>query len=407
VKLTKTLVSEALDKKTQSAGFIPLIAPEIHGNEWRYVKECLDTAWVSSAGPYVDRFERMVAQQAAAKHAVATVNGTSALHVALLVAGVQPDDEVLVSTLTFIAPVNAIRYAGAWPVFIDAEDEYCQMDPARVVEFLERNCRWSSGSLHNRRTGRRVTAIIPVHVLGHPVDLYPIVSVARKFGLKVIEDATEGLGATYNEQPLGGLGDIGCFSFNGNKIITTGGGGMIVTNNAEWAHKAKYLTTQAKDDPIEYLHREVGYNYRLSNLLAAVGCAQMEQLPAYIAAKRRIAARYTEKLQNVPGIVPMVSARWAASTFWMYTIFVEEENFGISSRRLLRTLAAQNIQSRPLWQPIHQSPAHALIDRITMPVAEQLAQRGLSLPCSVGLTEAQQDTVIAAIVNAKRQVVVR
>jgi perosamine synthetase len=403
MKSTETLPNDVLDKETQAANaFIPLIAPEIHGNEWRYVKECLDTAWVSSAGPYVDRFERMVAQQAGAKHAVATVNGTAALHIALLVAGVQPDDEVLVSTLTFIAPVNAIRYVGAWPVFIDAEPDYFQMDPAGIVEFLGRDCRWSNGRLYNRRTGRRVTAVIPVHVLGHPVDLDPIISVARNFGLKVIEDATEGLGAAYNGHPLGGIGDVGCFSFNGNKIITTGGGGVLVTNNDEWARRAKHLTTQAKDDPIEYFHREVGYNYRLSNLLAAVGCAQMEQLPAYIAAKRRIAARYTEKLQSLPGIVPMRSARWAASTFWMYTILVEEENFGMGSRVLLRTLASQNIQSRPLWQPIHQSPAHASEDKITMPVAEQLAQRGLSLPCSVGLSEAEQDAVIATIVDSSR-----
>jgi len=167
-------------------GFIPLAVPEIRGNEWRYVKECLDTAWVSSVGSYVDRFEQMVAQEAGTKYAVATVNGTSALHIALLVAGVQPEDEVLVSTLTFIAPVNAIRYVGAWPVFIDAEPAYWQMDPARVVEFLERDCRWSDGTLYNRRTGRRVTAVIPVHILGHPVDLDPILAVARKFGLKVI-----------------------------------------------------------------------------------------------------------------------------------------------------------------------------------------------------------------------------
>ena len=258
---------------------IPLSVPEIRGNEWRYVKECLDTNWVSSVGAYVDRFEQMVAQQAETKHAVATVNGTAALHVALMVAGVQPEDEVLVSTLTFIAPVNAIRYVGAWPVFIDAEPTYWQMDPARVVEFLEQGCRWNDGALYNRRTGRRVTAVIPVHILGHPVDIDPIMAVARKFGLKVIEDATEGLGATYKGRSLGCLGDIACFSFNGNKIITTGGGGMIVTDNEEWARKAKYLTTQAKDDPIEYVHGEVGYNYRLTNLLAAVGCAQMEQLP--------------------------------------------------------------------------------------------------------------------------------
>jgi len=381
-------------------GFIPLAVPEIRGNEWRYVKECLDTAWVSSVGSYVDRFEQMVAQEAGTKYAMATVNGTSALHIALLVAGVQPEDEVLVSTLTFIAPVNAIRYVGAWPVFIDAEPAYWQMDPARVVEFLERDCRWSDGTLYNRRTGRRVTAVIPVHILGHPVDLDPILAVARKFGLKVIEDATEGLGATYKGSGLGCLGDIGCFSFNGNKIITTGGGGMLVTNNEEWARKAKYLTTQAKDDPIEYVHGQVGYNYRLTNLLAAVGCAQMEQLAAYVAAKRKNAARYTEKLQNLPGIVPMRSAPWAASTFWMYTILVEEEKFGMDSRQLMHTLGTQKIQCRPLWQPIHQSPAHASKNVVAMPVAEQLARRGLSLPCSVGLTESDQDRVIAALVES-------
>lgn len=383
-------------------GFIPLAAPEIRGNEWRYVKECLDTGWVSSVGSYVDRFEEMVAQQAGTKYAVATVNGTSALHTALLVAGVKPEDEVLVSTLTFIAPVNAIRYVGAWPVFIDAEPVYWQMDPARVVDFLETDCRWSDGALYNRRTGRRVTAVLPVHILGHPVDLDPILAVARRFGLKVIEDATEGLGATYKGRGLGCLGDVACFSFNGNKIITTGGGGMLVTNNEQWASKAKYLTTQAKDDPIEYVHGQVGYNYRLTNLLAAVGCAQMEQLTTYIAAKRTVATRYTEKLQNLPGIIPMNNAPWAASTFWMYTILIEEEKFGMDSRRLMRTLAAEKIQCRPLWQPIHQSPAHASNDVVSMPVSEQLARCGLSLPCSVGLTESDQERVIAALIGLRK-----
>lgn len=393
MKLTETLAPGA----PPVAGFIPLIVPEIRGNEWRYVKECLDTNWVSSVGSYVDRFEQMVAEQVATEHAVATVNGTSALHIALLVAGVQPDDEVLVSTLTFIAPVNAIRYAGAWPVFIDAEPDYWQIDPARVVEFLERDCRWSDGTLYNSRTGRRVTAVLPVHVLGHPVDLDPILAAAGKFGLKVIEDATEGLGASYKGRSLGSFGDIACFSFNGNKIVTTGGGGMLVTNNGEWAQKAKYLTTQAKDDPVEYVHGEVGYNYRLTNLLAAVGCAQMEQLAAFVAAKRKIAARYTETLQNVPGITPMRNAPWAASTFWLYTILVEEETFGMDSRQLMHTLGSREIQCRPLWQPIHQSPAHASNNAASMPVAERLARQGLSLPCSVGLTEFEQDRVMAAL----------
>ena len=395
--------TETLPVGAPPAGdFIPLAAPEIRGNEWRYVKECLDTAWVSSVGPYVESFEQMVAQQAGTKHAVATVNGTSALHIALLVAGVRPEDEVLVSTLTFIAPVNAIRYTGAWPVFIDAEPAYWQMDPDRAVNFLERECRWHEGNLYNRTTGRRVAAIIPVHILGHPVDLDPILEVARKFGLKVIEDATEGLGATYKGRGVGSFGDIACFSFNGNKIITTGGGGMLVTNNEEWARKAKYLTTQAKDDPIEYVHGEVGYNYRLTNLLAAVGCAQMEQLAAYVAAKRKVAARYTENMKNLPGIVPMGNAPWAASTFWMYTILIDEETFGMDSRLLMHTLGSHKIQCRPLWQPIHQSPAYASTNQLIMPVAEQLARRGLSLPCSVGLTESEQDRVIAALLELRR-----
>jgi perosamine synthetase len=395
MKPTETIALEA----PPAGGFIPLAVPEVRGNEWRYVKECLDTAWVSSVGPYVDRFEQMVAQQVGTKHAVATVNGTAALHVALLVAGVCPEDEVLVSTLTFIAPVNAIRYVGAWPVFIDAEPTYWQIDPARVVEFLERDCRWSDGKLFNRRTGRRVTAVIPVHILGHPVDLDPILAVAKKFDLKVIEDATEGLGAAYKGRSLGCLGDVACFSFNGNKIITTGGGGMLVTNNEEWAQKAKYLTTQAKDDPIEYVHGEVGYNYRLTNLLAAVGCAQMEQLAAYVAAKRKIATHYADKLRNLPGIVAMTNAPWAASTFWMYTVLVDEEKCGMDSRQLMRALGSQKIQCRPLWQPIHQSPAYASQTTVTMPVAELLARQGLSLPCSVGLTEPEQDRVIAALVE--------
>ena len=342
--------------------FIPLSVPEIRGNEWRYVKECLDTNWVSSGGSYVDRFEQLVAQQAGTKYAIATVNGTSALHIALIVAGVQPEDEVLVSTLTFIAPVNTIRYVGAWPVFIDAEPAYWQMDAERVVEFLEKDCRWSDGKLYNRHTGRRVTAIIPVHILGHPVDLDPILAVAKKFGLKVIEDATEGLGATYKGRGLGSHGDIACFSFNGNKIVTTGGGGMLVTDNEEWATKAKYLTTQAKDDPIEYVHGEVGYNYRLTNLLAAVGCAQMEQLDAYVAIKRKIAARYAEKLQNVPGVVTMRSAPWAANTFWMYTVLIEDDKFGMDSRRLMRSLASTK-------NPV--SPALAADSSVSRPCVER------------------------------------
>lgn len=382
-----------------SASFIPLAAPEIRGNEWNYVKDCLDTGWVSSVGSYVDRFEQMAAKQAGTKYAVATVNGTSAIHIALLVAGVMPEEEVLVSTLTFIAPANSIRYAGAWPAFIDAEPEYWQMNPDQVVEFLERGCGWRNGALHNLRSGRRVSAILPVHVLGHPVDLDPILEIATKYGLKVIEDATEGLGATYKGRQVGSLGDIGCFSFNGNKIITTGGGGMLVTDNEEWARKAKYLTTQAKDDPLEYIHGEIGFNYRLTNLLAAVGCAQMEQLDDYVSKKRKIAARYNDALRNVTGVASMKSAPWADSTFWMYTILIDEGEFWADSRQVMEALGSLKIQCRPLWQPIHRSPAHGSNEVVSLPVSERLFRQALSLPCSVGLSEAEQNRVIAALVK--------
>ncbi|HEX5436197.1 MAG TPA: LegC family aminotransferase [Gemmatimonadaceae bacterium] len=383
-------------------GFVPLCVPRIQGNEWRYVKECLDTNWVSSVGAYVDRFERAVAERVGVAHAVATVNGTAALHVALHLAGVRPGDEVLVSSLTFIAPANAIRYVGAHPVFIDAEPDFWQMDVERVLHFLGARCAWRDGTLFNRGTGRPVRALLPVHVLGHPVQMDAILDAAGRYGLAVIEDATESLGAEWRGRPVGQLGDVACFSFNGNKLITTGGGGMLVTNNAEHARRARYLTTQAKDDPIEYVHEEVGYNYRLTNVLAAIGVAQMEQLDAYIAAKRRIARRYAAALGDVPGLTIMHEAPWARSVFWMYTILVDAARFGMDSRTLLRTLAAHGIQTRPLWQPLHLSRAHQNGEalRAPCPVAERLNRDALSLPCSVGLTDDEQDRVITAVLAA-------
>jgi perosamine synthetase len=380
-----------------AAGFVPLSVPEIRGNEWAYVKECLDTGWVSSAGAFVDRFEREMARVSGAGHAVATASGTAALHVALEVAGVRRDDEVLVSALTFIAPANAIRYLGAWPVFIDAEPAHWQMDGRRVRDFLADGCVLRDGALRNRRTGRRIAAILPVHILGHPVDLDPILELAREHGLPVVEDATESLGATCRGRPVGQLGDVACYSFNGNKLITTGGGGMLVTRHEAWARRARYLTTQAKDDAIEYVHHEVGYNYRLTNLQAAMGVAQLEGLADFLAAKRRIAERYTAALRDVPGLAPMREAEWARSAWWMYTVGVDEEVYGRDSRALMRALDARGIQTRPLWQPLHRSPAHAGSPVASCPVADELNRVALSLPCSVGLPDADQKRVIDAL----------
>jgi perosamine synthetase len=376
--------------------------PEIRGNEWDYIKECLDTNWVSSAGSFVDRFEDELASYVGAKHGVAASTGTAALHVALLAAGIQADDEVLVSTLTFIAPANAIRYVGAWPVFIDAEPDYWQMDPELVADFLENRCQRRNGALFNKTTGRRVKGILPVHILGHPCDMDPILEAARKYDLVVIEDATESLGATYKGSMAGHLGDVACFSFNGNKLITSGGGGMIVTDNEEWARHSRYLTTQAKDDPIEYIHNEIGYNYRLTNIQAAMGCAQMEKIDHHLAAKRRIASTYDERLSSVPGIAGMVQAPWACSAFWMYTALVDSTSYGIGSRDLLSRLEDSGIQTRPLWQPLHLSKAHSGDQIYDCPVAEEIWQKALSLPCSVGLNDADQARVIDLVHSSSR-----
>jgi perosamine synthetase len=382
-------------------GIIPLCVPEISGKEWDYIKECLETGWVSSVGRFVDRFEKEMAAKVGVQYAVATVNGTAALHIALLVAGVQPQDEVLVSTLSFIAPANAVRYAGAFPIFVDAESVYWQMDPDKVAQFVDRRCLWSKNQLVNKSTGRRVKAILPVHILGHPVDMDPLVELARKYNLAIIEDATESLGAAYKGRMTGCLGDIGCFSFNGNKIITSGGGGMIATDNKEWADRARYLTTQAKDDPIEYVHKEIGYNYRLTNIQAAMGCAQLEQLSERVEAKRHIAARYAKALSGIPGIICMEEAPWAFSTYWMFTIIIDPFLFGADSRMVLRRLEGKRIQARPLWQPIHLSPAHAFAWGGDFSVAEHLHANALSLPCSTNLSYIEQDLVIANLRNLR------
>ena len=376
--------------------FIPLCVPEIRGNEWKYVKDCLDTGWVSSVGSYVDRFEQVVAEASGRKYGVATANGTSALHISLILAGVKPDEDVLVSDLTFIAPANAVRYVGAHPVLVDCEPDFWQIDADLVEAFLLR-CNRRNEGVFNAETGRRIAAIIPVHALGHPVDIIRICALAAQFGIPVIEDATESLGASVGGRPVGSHGNLACFSFNGNKILTTGGGGMVVTDDPGLAERGKYLTTQAKDDPIEYIHGEIGYNYRLTNIQAAMGCAQMEMLVGYVQRKREIALRYTEALAGVSGLEAMRETVNARSIFWMFTVLVDEERFGMNSRMLLKMLAAEHIQARPLWQPLHLTPAHRGAQILGGAIAERLYCSAISLPCSVGLTKADQDRVISTI----------
>ncbi len=378
---------------------IPLSVPEIGGNEWKYVKECLDTSWVSYVGQYVNKFEEVLSEFVGTKYAVATSSGTSALHIALLVAGIQEDDEVLVSTLTFIAPVNSIRYLGAWPVFIDADPKYWQMDPEQVVDFLEQECRWKNGFLYNKVTGRRVKAILPVHILGHPVDMTPIIDIASKFNLTIVEDAAESLGAKYNGQSVGQIGDIACVSFNGNKIVTTGSGGMILTDNADWANRAKHITTQAKYDSLEYLHDEIGYNYRLNNVAAAIGVAQMERLDEFIVKKRNIAEVYDNALSNLSDCGLMQEAHYAFSTYWLYTLTINQSLLEIDSRKFIAELNKFGIQSRPLWCPAHKQKIYSDCIYYGSDCADLLYATGVQLPSSVGLKFEEQQFVIDKVMS--------
>ena len=376
---------------------IPLSVPEIKGNEWDYVKECLDTNWVSYVGHYVNKFEEVMADYVGVQYAVATSSGTAALHTALLVAGIQQNDEVLVSTLTFVAPVNAIRYVGAWPVFIDSEPKYWQMDPNKVVDFLNQECRWNNGKLYNKLTGRQIKAILPVHILGHPVDMNPIVEIARKFNLTVIEDAAESIGAKYHEKLVGDLGDISCISFNGNKVVTTGGGGVILTNNEKLAVRAKHLTTQAKQDSLEYVHDEIGYNYRMNNIAAAIGVAQMEQLDSFIDKKRQIASTYSKGLQDLLDCSLMEEAKYAFSTFWLYTLLVSNSIAQHDSRKVIRELQEFGIQSRPLWCPAHRQKMYRDCVYYGADCADRIYALGVQLPSSVGLQIEEQEYVIETI----------
>ena len=376
---------------------IPLSVPEIRGNEWDYVKECLDTNWVSYVGRYVNKFEEVLADYVGVKHAVATASGTAALHTALLIAGIQQDDEVLVSTLTFVAPVNAIRYVGAWPIFIDSEPKYWQIDPNKVVDFLNQECRWNNGTLYNKVTGRRIKAILPVHILGHPVDMNPIVEIAHKYNLTVIEDAAESLGAKYYGKSVGDLGDISCFSFNGNKVVTTGGGGAILTNNEEWAVRAKHLTTQSKQDSLEYVHDEIGYNYRMNNIAAAIGVAQMEQLDSFIDKKRQIASMYSEGLQDLVDCSLMEEAKYAFSTFWLYTLLMHDSAVDNDSRQVIRELQKFGIQSRPLWRPAHRQKMFQDCVYYGTDYADSMHALGVQLPSSVGLQIEEQEYVIQTL----------
>lgn len=364
---------------------VSLHEPCFAGHEWDYVKECLDTGWVSSVGKFVDGFEEHLARTCGVRHAVAVVNGTAALHTALLVAGVRSDDEVIVPALTFVATANAVSHCGAVPHFADSAELTLGLDPIRLAGHLERVAERKAGVCFNRETGRRLAAVVPMHVFGHPVDMDPLLQVAEHFGLAVVEDAAEALGSTYRGRPAGSLGRLAALSFNGNKILTTGGGGAILTDDPELARRAKHLTTTAKlPHRWAFEHDCIAFNYRLPNLNAALGCAQLEQLPGFLAAKRRLAAAYVQAFAGMPGVRVVTEPPFAASNYWLNALLLDEHD-AVRRDELLALTNDHGIMTRPAWRLMHHLPMYANCPRMDLRVAESLERRLINLPSSAKL----------------------
>lgn len=387
------------------SNMIPLSVPSITGNEWKYVKECLDSEWVSSAGKYVDLFEEKICQFTNAESAVACVNGTAALQVALNVVGVEQGDEVIVPTVTFIAPVNVVRYLNAEPIFMDCDDYY-NIDVDKTIQFLKEETIFKNGETHNKRTGRRIAAIIPVHIFGHAVDLERLIPVCQERNIKVVEDATESLGTFYTtgknkNQYTGTIGDIGCYSFNGNKIITTGGGGMIVTNDAEYGKRMRYLTTQAKDDPVRYIHNTVGYNFRLTNIQAAMGVAQLEKLPEYTEIKRQNYQAYKEAIDEILGLHLVEPPDYARSNYWFYCLQINSSEYGQDSEHLMAYLSEKGIQTRPIWYLNHQQKPFENCHGYKIEKAYGMLEKTLNIPCSVNLKKEEIQRFVRTLVAMK------
>lgn len=368
-----------------TADRVALHEPHFAGNEWTYLKECLDSTYVSSVGAFVDRFEADLAAYTGSRYAVAVVNGTAALHVALQLAGVQPNEEVLVPALTFIATSNAIAYCAAVPHFVDSEPRTLGVDAGVLRDYLSHVAEKRAGLCVNRQTGRIIRAVVPMHVFGHPVDLDGLLAVSRDFNLALVEDAAESLGSLYHGRHTGTLGLLGTLSFNGNKTITTGGGGAILTGDDRLARRAKHLTTTARvPHRWEFGHDELGYNYRLPNLNAALGCAQLEQLPALLEAKRRLHRLYQEAFAPLEGVRLLSEPPGCRSNYWLQTLMLDQPS---QERRdaLLMATNDTGLMTRPVWTLNHRLPMFVSCPRMPLPVAESLAQRIVNIPSSAQL----------------------
>lgn len=383
--------------------FIPLSVPNLKGNELKYVTEAIKTEWVSTAGPYVEEFEKKIAKYVRAKGAVSCQNGTSGLHISLILAGITREDAVFVPTLTFIAAVNPVKYIGAMPIFMDCDDSLC-LDPVKLEKYCNEECVYVDGKLIDKETKRHIKAIVVVHVFGNMADMETIIKVAEKYNLKVVEDATEAIGTYYtsgsfNGRYAGTIGDIGVYSFNGNKIMTTGGGGMIVSNNDEYIKKAKHLTTQAKCDEVNFFHNDIGYNYRMTNLQAAMGVAQLEQLDNFIETKENNYLIYQSKFKDTN--YQLLNVRNdIKSNRWFYALMCDETT--VSRDDLIGYLTKNKVQTRPIWGLIHQQEPYVGEKAYQIEKALFYWKRIINIPCSTNLSTEDVEKVANLILQYKK-----
>lgn len=379
--IAKTIKSALPQEKTP----ITLHEPNFGGNEWLYVKECLDTGWVSSIGKFVDLFEEKLVEFTGVNRAVAVVSGTSALHICLKLVGVQQDDEVLVPALTFIATANAVTYCGAVPHFVDSEERTLGVDAHKLRSYLRNIAEVRSNACYNKITNRRIKAVVPMHTFGHPVDLDELAAVCEEFHLELVEDAAESLGSYYKGRHTGNWGKVAAVSFNGNKVITTGGGGAILTNDIELGKLAKHVTTQAKlPHKWEFKHDMIGYNYRMPNINAALGCAQLEQLPQFLERKRKLAIRYQEAFQNIDSVKFVVEPDFAHSNYWLNAILFKPEHAGMRDE-LLTIVHENGILSRTVWNLMYTLPMFKDCPQMDCKIAESISARLINIPSSVNL----------------------
>lgn len=376
-------------------------------NILRNLSECLDSGWVSTGGRFISEFEDKIAKYVGVKEAVGVQSGTAGLHTALRVLGVKRDEEVIAPTLTFIAAVNPITYLGAQPVFIDCDDTFC-IDPIKLEKFCREECEVIEGKLYNKKTKKQIKVIVVVHVFGNMADMEKIMDIAQKYNLKVLEDSTEALGTYYTSgrytgKFAGTIGDIGVYSFNANKIITTGGGGMVVSNNQELLDKVRFLSVQAKTDPLYFIHDEIGYNYRMLNLQAALGTEQIDQLEDFINIKIRNYKRYKEAIEKIEGLELMPFNDNIRSNHWFYSLLVDKEKYGLNKDELLMKLNGENIQSRPIWGLIHQQKPYLNNEAYEMEKSLYYIDRILNIPCSTNLTEEEVDVVLEKLMRYKNE----